>query len=98
MAAACISTENDRQQLSQTILDVLRSWPEHHQRIFIEAHYQGHSTEAISVSLGLRVDEVRLILGGCERKLCAALKAFREIPHEEESRRESSFSRSSFFR
>ncbi len=69
--------DRNRELLSQAIVDVLASWPELHRRVFEQAHYQGHSMEKISGSLGLSVANVRMILEGCDRRLRAALRSFR---------------------
>lgn len=70
-------TDRTRELLCEKIVDVLRSWPEVHRRIFVHSHYRGESPEEISASLGLKTPEVRQILENCDRKLRVALKSFR---------------------
>jgi DNA-directed RNA polymerase specialized sigma24 family protein len=77
MSAARTGYEPEREQLSQTIVNSLKSWPEIQRRIFIEIRYAGRSIEEISRSLGLTQKEVFQILQLCEHKLFHALKAFR---------------------
>ncbi len=84
MQGANFGMERTRELLRERILDVLKSWPDVDRRVFVQSHYRGESPEAISISLGLKAGEVRLILGHCERSLRAALKAFRDGSAEEE--------------
>ncbi len=69
-----------REQLTQTILQVLRSWPELDRRVFVQSHYAGRSVEEVSKNLGLGADEIRSILERCERNLHLGLKAFWQGP------------------
>jgi DNA-directed RNA polymerase specialized sigma24 family protein len=78
MVAASLVWIRNRETLSTAILQVLRSWPELHQRVFVKSHYHSESIEEISISLGLRASDVRGILDQCDRKLRTALKGFRE--------------------
>ncbi len=77
--------EPSRDQLSQTIVECLKSWPEPHRRVFVEIHYCGKSVEDLSRALDLPPAEVIQILEQCEQKLHHALKplrngAFPEMP------------------
>ncbi len=92
MCGIGIELERNRELLSQAILDVLRSWPELHQRVFVQAHYQGRSVEAISGALGLSPVDARMILESCDRRLRAALRGLRD---ELNGNAERSHSRSS---
>jgi DNA-directed RNA polymerase specialized sigma24 family protein len=67
-----------RELLSQAILDVLGGWTDLHRQVFVKAHYQGQSVDAISGLLGMPAPEVRRILDNCDRRLRAALRSFRE--------------------
>jgi len=67
-----------RETLLQEIYNIYLQWPELEQRIFSQAHYHGHSAEAISLSLQLDVEEVRATLKQCERQLYASLRNFRQ--------------------
>jgi DNA-directed RNA polymerase specialized sigma24 family protein len=78
MVAASMVWIRNRETLSTAILQVLRSWPELHQRVFVKSHYHSESIGEISTSLGLRASDVRSILDQCDRKLRAALKSYRE--------------------
>ena len=69
--------EPSREQLSQTIVECLISWPESQRRVFVENHYYGRSAEDIARALNLQPPEVVQILEQCERKLHHALKVFR---------------------
>jgi DNA-directed RNA polymerase specialized sigma24 family protein len=71
-----------REFLSQTIAEVLKSWPELHRRVFIQVHYEGKSARSISNSLGLELADVSHILRICERKLLVSLRAFRSLSPE----------------
>lgn len=77
MSRAHLELEGNRELLSHAIVDILRSWPELHRRVFEQAHYQGRSAENISSSLGLSIADVRLILESCDRRLRSALRDFR---------------------
>jgi DNA-directed RNA polymerase specialized sigma24 family protein len=68
--------ETKREDLFQEITDAIREWPERDQHIFTRVHYRGQSIEKISSAFGLDVDEVRVILRHCNRKLYAALRKF----------------------
>ena len=81
MCAVTSELERNRELLSQAIMDVLKSWPEMHRRVFEQAHYQGTSVEQISGSVGLNATDVRMILESCDRKLRAALRSFRGENH-----------------
>lgn len=79
-------TEATRQQLSDAIVDAIRSWPEHPREIFIQAHYVGRSPEEIALATGLNTADIRRILDHYESKLRIALKPFRyarEVPDSE---------------
>ncbi len=90
MAGAIFESERSRELLSQTILDVLKSWPEHYRRVFELSHYQGRSIDTIAASLGLNAADVRMILENCERRLRSALHGFRgEIRGADENPRPS---------
>ncbi len=78
MQGASFDMERSRELLRETIVDVLRSWPDVERRVFVRSHYRGESPEAIAISLGLRPADVRPILEHCERQLRAALKTFRD--------------------
>ena len=77
MTGASFESERNRELLSQTIVGVLKSWPEHCRKVFEQSHYQGRSVEMISTSLGLSVMDVRMILENCDRRLRSALHDFR---------------------
>ncbi len=77
MAIAGLRLEPSRDQLSQTIVECLKSWPESHRRVFIEIHYCGKSAEDVARTLNLPPAEVVQVLEQCERKLHHALKVFR---------------------
>jgi DNA-directed RNA polymerase specialized sigma24 family protein len=70
-------SERTRELLSQAILEVLSSWPELHRNVFIQAHYKGQSEKSISELFGIQACEVHGILSNCQRRLCKALRAFR---------------------
>jgi DNA-directed RNA polymerase specialized sigma24 family protein len=69
--------ESPRELLSQAIVDVVRSFPENHRRIFVQVHYGGRHVEEAARSLGISVNEARQILEQCERKLVKNLRMFR---------------------
>jgi DNA-directed RNA polymerase specialized sigma24 family protein len=101
MSAVTFELERNRELLSQAIMDVLKSWPELHRRVFEQAHYQGNSVEKISGSLGLSATDVRLILESCDRKLRSALRSFRSESHSDAThycQRRAAFSVSGCFR
>jgi DNA-directed RNA polymerase specialized sigma24 family protein len=77
MESAIFDIDRTRELLCERILDILRSWPELHRRVFVQAHYRGESPEKISSALGLKSSEVRQILENCDRRLRSALKSFR---------------------
>jgi len=81
MSVVTFELERNRELLCQAIVDVLRSWPELHRRVFEQAHYQGDSVEKISGSLGLSATDVSTILKSCDRKLRLALRGFRGGSH-----------------
>lgn len=86
MAGESVGWSRTREVLSTAIVDVLKSWPELHQRVFIKSHYCSESIEQISISVGLRASEVRAVLDLCDRKLRGALKGFRQgAPEREDS-------------
>ena len=69
-----------RDQLSQTIVETLRSWPELDRRIFTSVHY-----ESLSVDEAARIEEVdprlaRSILESCQRQLVDRLRELRRPP------------------
>lgn len=70
--------EPSREQLSQTIVECLISWPESQRRVFVENHYCGKSADDIARALNLQPAEVVQILAQCELKLHHALKVFRD--------------------
>ena len=78
MGVTTVGSRPIRELLTEAILEVLRSWPELDRRVFVQAHYAGHSVEQVSSNLGLNISEVRSILERCERKLYLALKVFRQ--------------------
>lgn len=82
MSGAVLRSENPRCSLSEAILAELKSWPDLHRQIFVQSHYRGQSLEQASRCFGLQVSEVRTILRQCERKLSAALRAFRGLSLE----------------
>lgn len=81
MPVVTFELERNRELLSQAIMDVLKSWPELHRRVFEQAHYQGDSVQKISGSLGLSATDVSTILESCDRKLRWALRSFRGGSH-----------------
>jgi len=101
MSAVIFELERNRELLSQAIMDVLKSWPELHRRIFEQAHYQGDSVEKISGSFGLSATDVCMILESCDRKLRSALRSFRGGSHgavTHSCQRRAAFSISGCFR
>jgi DNA-directed RNA polymerase specialized sigma24 family protein len=82
MAAAALGLERNRELLSEAIVDVLRSWPDLHRRIFIQSHYRGETIEQVSSSLNVDTSDVRVILDHCDRLLRTALKGFRDSAPE----------------
>jgi DNA-directed RNA polymerase specialized sigma24 family protein len=81
MSEFTLEMEHNRELLSQAIVDILRSWPELHRSVFVQAHYQGRPIEKISGYLGLSAPDVHRILDGCERKLRSALRNYRGSSH-----------------
>jgi DNA-directed RNA polymerase specialized sigma24 family protein len=79
MAACSVLVESPRELLSQAIVDVVRSFPENHRRMFVLVHYGGRHVEEAARSLGIGVSEARHILEQCERKLVKNLRQFRGI-------------------
>jgi DNA-directed RNA polymerase specialized sigma24 family protein len=77
MAIAELRLEPSRDQLSQTIVECLKSWPESHRQVFVEIHYCGRSAEDVARILNLQPAEVVQVLEQCELKLYHALKVFR---------------------
>jgi len=77
MAAAAVTTHDNRELLSQRILEILDSWPEIHRQIFIRAHYWGDTPDMISGAMGLVPAKVQTILDQCERWLYAELRPLR---------------------
>jgi DNA-directed RNA polymerase specialized sigma24 family protein len=95
MIRANLEQERERELLSRAIVDILRSWPEEHRRVFEQAHYQGRSAESISKSLDLSTAHVRLILENCDRRLRSALRGFRgdlEDPESQSCKGRTAFS------
>ena len=54
MAACSVLVESPRELLSQAIVDVVRSFPENHRRMFVQVHYGGRHLEEAARSLGNR--------------------------------------------
>jgi DNA-directed RNA polymerase specialized sigma24 family protein len=79
MAACSVLVESPREILSQAIVDVVRSFPENHRRIFVQVHYGGRHVEEAACSLGIGVSEARHILEQCERELVKNLRQLRGI-------------------
>ena len=77
MAIAGLRFEPARDELSQTIVGCLKSFPEFHRRVFIEIHYCGKSAADVARALNLPPAELAQVLEQCERKLYNALKIFR---------------------
>jgi len=77
MASVSIDWVKSRDMMVRTIVDAIREWPEKDRSMFIQAHYRGLNLEEISHSSGMKVSEVRRILGQCERRLHDALRRFR---------------------
>jgi DNA-directed RNA polymerase specialized sigma24 family protein len=77
MAACSVLVDSPRELLSQAIVDVVRSFPENHRRLFVQVHYGGRHVEEAARSLGISVSEARQILEQCERKLVKNLRQFR---------------------
>ena len=82
MTAPDIGVESHREDLTQAIVNELRSWPEPHADVFKQSHYQGRSARDVAHSLGISVQEVNEILEGCELKLRSALAVFRDTQTE----------------
>ncbi len=77
MGISEVRFEPSREQLSQTIVECLKSWPASQRQVFVENHYYGRSAEDIARALNLQPGEVVQILDQCEHKLHHALKVFR---------------------
>jgi DNA-directed RNA polymerase specialized sigma24 family protein len=77
MAACSVLVESPRELLSQAIVDVVRSFPENHRRVFVLVHYGGRHVEEAARSLGIGASEARQILEQCERRLVKNLRQFR---------------------
>ena len=77
MGACSLLVESPRELLSQAIIDVVRSFPENHRRIFVQVRYEGRSVDEAARALGISVSEARQILEQCERKLIRDLREFR---------------------
>jgi len=77
MAAVAFRLENPRDSLRQAMVEEILSWPDRPRRIFTQAHYKGLRIEEIATRLGESAVEVRQILAFYERKLRAAIRAFR---------------------
>jgi hypothetical protein len=75
-----------RETLLQEINNALLQWPELERKIFSQVHYYGQSTEALSSSLQLDVEEVRATLKLCERRLYSSLRSFRKSSCDKPSR------------
>jgi DNA-directed RNA polymerase specialized sigma24 family protein len=71
-----------RDTLLEKISAAIHQWPELEQRIFLQAHYQGQSMEAISHSLQLDIEQVNAILKQCDHRLYAFLRNFRKTDGE----------------
>jgi len=78
MSMGALHSERGRELLSQRILEVLDSWPEHYRQVFIRSHYWGDTAEMISASMGMTLAEVSQMLECCDQKLLAALRPFRD--------------------
>jgi DNA-directed RNA polymerase specialized sigma24 family protein len=77
MGACSLLVESPRELLSQAIIDVVRSFPENHRRIFVQVRYEGRPIDEPARALGINVSEARQILEQCERKLIRDLREFR---------------------
>jgi DNA-directed RNA polymerase specialized sigma24 family protein len=66
-----------RDALIEEISAAIHQWPEFEQRVFLQAHYQNQSLEAISRSCKLDVEEVGEILKRCDHRLYAFLRSAR---------------------
>jgi len=77
MMTTGLEIRSQRDQLSQTILDVLSSWPESHRLVFTAVHYAGHRIDVAADLAGIDPDEAARVLELSERRLRAALRAFR---------------------
>jgi len=64
--------------LLREISGALRQWSELERNVFIRAHYHGQSLKAISHSLKMDVEEVKAILGQCDRRLYTSLREIRK--------------------
>ena len=63
-----------REDLIREIFNTLSQWPELERRVFTQAHYDGQSPEAISLSLRLDIEEVSAILKQCDQRLHTSLR------------------------
>jgi len=87
MKASSQNRESGRDDLSQTILETLRSWPELDRRIFTSVHYGSLSVDEAARVEGIEPLLARSILDSCQRDLVERLRAFRG-PSACECRRE----------
>jgi hypothetical protein len=77
VVSAVILKENHR-DLFQEIRGLFHKWTDLERRIFAQAHYCGKSSESISSTLNVGVEEVGCVLRKCEQELHASLRDFRE--------------------
>ena len=80
MPAAVLKRERD--DLFQEIFNTYRHWSELERSIFSLAHYRGQSSESISRTLRVDVEEVSETLKACNARLHESLKDFLKSGYE----------------